>query len=101
LNPAFAGLVSDFVLRVSDFSTQGAFIPFTQSRSSGQAEGWQFSSGYKCSDPIAARDRKEEMGRIFRVMMDCHIRRPLPPDLPLAEMIDEGFRSFIIRTSDL
>jgi hypothetical protein len=67
----------------------------------GQAERRQFSSGYKCSDPIAAGDRKEEMGRIFRVMIDCHMRRPLPPDLPLAKMIDEGFRGFIIRTLDL
>jgi hypothetical protein len=67
----------------------------------GQAEGRQFSSGYKCSDPIAAGDRKKEMGRVLRIMMDSHMRRPLPPDLSLAKMIDEGLRGFIVCTFDL
>ena len=41
------------------------------------------------------------MGRILRIMIDCHMGCPLPPDLPLAKMIDEGFRGFIICTFDL
>ena len=41
------------------------------------------------------------MGRIFRIVMDCHMGCPLSPDLPLANMIDEGFRGFIIRPLNL
>jgi hypothetical protein len=41
------------------------------------------------------------MGRIFRIVIDGYVGHPLPPDLPPAEMIDEGFRSFVIRTVDL
>ena len=65
-----------------------------------QAKWLQFPSRYKCPDPIAACDREQEMGRVLRIMIDCHMGGSLPPDLSLAKMIDEGFWRFIICTLD-
>ncbi len=41
------------------------------------------------------------MGRIFRIVINGYPGRPLPPDLPLAEMIDKSLRGFVVRPLDL
>ena len=67
----------------------------------GQAERQQFPTRYKRPYPIAACYRKEEVRGKLLIVIYSHMGCLLPPDLPSAKMINEGFWCFIIDALDL